>query len=260
MHKRNEVFDQNRNLPSDSDSDSEAEFNNMANPQEIALLMQTIQQQQADIVQLQQQLNQFLLQRGENQANPQQNGEQANRQQNEDQINPNGNIFQLSTDQILNHFRHLRPFNGRDDFTLMQFIESVNNAVDLCSNEQLKRYVIKMVLNEKILGEAKRCVQRLGDNLTWEEAQLELKLHFRPRKDYAELINECRNFKVGNLRELFNKVKSVNYQLNELYNFEDEGDKPTIYSPENNDKYLVGIVMEKLDSLVRGNVKKKIIP
>ena len=94
------------------------------------------------------------------------------------------------------------------------------------------------------------------DNQTWEAAQTELKEHFRLRKDYAELINECRNIKVVTLKELFDKVKSVNYELNELYNFEDKNSSPIIYTPENNDRYLVGIVKEKLINLVHGNVGK----
>lgn len=242
---RNRHFDSNRNPIIIEESKSESETEEMANQQELALLVQSIQQQQAEIQELREQLNQQRAQQ-----------QQQQQQQNANHNPRNEHIFQLTSDQILRHFRHLKPFNGKDDYSLIEFIKSVESALQLCGNENFRDYALQIVLNEKILGEAKRCVQRLGNTLTWETAKAELKLHFRPRKDYAELINECRNIKVGNLRELFTIVKSVNYQLNELYNFEEQENRPTIYSPENNDKYLVGIVMEKIDSLVRGNIDK----
>lgn len=235
---RGRAFDQNRLLCNNKEDIMEHE-QEVAFPQELALLMRSMQQQQQEIQALRQQLEQ---QRVQQQQQPQNQGNQ--------------HIFQLTSDQILTHFRQLKPFNGKDDYKLTEFIKAVEKAADLCVNEGLRDYALQTVLNEKILGDAKRCIQRLGDSLSWETAKAELKLHFRPQKDYVQLINECRNVKVGNLRELFEIVKSVNYKLNELYSFEEIEDRPVIYSPENNDKHLVGIVMEKLDSLVRGNVEK----
>lgn len=166
---------------------------------------------------------------------------------------PPKSTFSLTPEQTVNHFRHLKAFNGSDEYKLTEFIKSVENAGKLCNgNRDLEHYVMQIILNDKIQGEAKRCVQRLGDNLVWKQVKTELRLHFRPRHDYAELINRCRNLKVSNLRELFDNVRDTNYLLNELYDFDE--DKPIIYTPENNDRFLVGIIMEKLDNLIRGYV------
>lgn len=215
-NNKSSVFDANRNIHIEEIIMAE---------QELELLRQTLQIQQEEINLLKEQL-----------ARP-------------------TALFQLTAEQILTHFRKLKPFNGKGEYTLQEFINSVEDAGRLCNNNmQLLEYAFKIVFNEKIQGEAKQCILRLGSNLTWDSVKKELKLYFRPRRDYAELINECRNIKVSSLRELFNIVKQINFQLNELYEFDER--KPDIYKPFNNDKYLVGIVLEKLDNLVRGNVER----
>lgn len=207
-----------------------------ANQDEIIALQQAITQMQFNHQKQIEELQQQLL-------NQQQQHEQKLQQQQQQLI--------LSPEQTINHFRHLKAFNGNDEYTLQEFIRSVDNAIQLCgNNNQLLIYVTQIVLNEKIQGNAKRCIQRLGSNTSWQAAKQELRLHFRPREDYAELINKTRNIKVDTLRELFDQVRQTNYLLNELYEL-DEG-KEITYTPENNDRYLVGIVLEKLDNLVRG--------
>lgn len=162
--------------------------------------------------------------------------------------------FQLTADQLLTKFQRIKVFSGKGDDSLQEFISSVENVAILCGeNEAVLQYGLRLVCKEKIQGEAKLAVQRLGDNLTWETVKSELKLHFRPRKTYKKLMDECRNLKVSSLRELFNIVRSINYQLNELYEFDDF--KPPNYNPDSNDRNLVDIVKDMLNGCYRTNIQ-----
>lgn len=165
--------------------------------------------------------------------------------------------FQLTADQVLNRFHHIKTFTGKGEYTLQEFIHAVENTASLCGgNIPLMQYGLQTVFTEKIQGEAKRCIQRLGNNLTWEQVKAELKAELRPRKSYKRFFDECRNIKVNNLKELFSIIRSINYQLNELYEFDDN--KPTNYNPENNDKNLVDIIKDMLTGSYRTSIKQNI--
>lgn len=163
-------------------------------------------------------------------------------------------LFQLTADQILNKFQKIRTFYGKEDYPLHEFFCAVENVVALCGNNaNLMQHGLRMVLKEKIQGDAKMCIQRLGDDITWPQVKAELKTQFRPRKSYRRLFDELRNIKVGNLRELFSIIRSTNYKLNEIYEFDDN--RPTNYNPENNDKNLVDILKDMLVGSYRVNIR-----
>lgn len=163
-------------------------------------------------------------------------------------------LFQLTADQILNKFQKIKTFYGKEDYPLHEFFSAVENVVALCGNNiNLIQHGLQMVVKEKIQGDAKMCIQRLGDNVTWPQVKAELKTQFRPRKSYRRLFDELRNIKVGNLRELFSIIRSVNYKLNEVYEFDDN--HPANYNPENNDKNLVDILKDMLVGSYRVNIR-----
>ncbi|XP_037925641.1 putative uncharacterized protein DDB_G0282499 [Hermetia illucens] len=211
----------------------------MANPEmEIVALRQALQdlhaQYQQDIESLRQQLQQY-------QQQPQQLQQREIRE------------LELSTDQILNRFSHVKTFTGQGSYTLMEFINGVENIISLCSNnEYLIRHGLIIIIKEKIQGEAKRCIQRLGENVTWDAVKMELRANFRPRKSYKKLMDECRSLKVSTPRELFDNFRVICNSLNELYEFDDN--KPTNYSPENNNKNLVDVVKDMLTGSYRINI------
>lgn len=239
-NNRQKCFDLNRevNKKSIMENENAGQFN--------AQVAGIVQQQEAQIRDLQAQVANLLTQIQQRpQQQPQQQPQQPPQQNNQ---------FTLTPDQFLNLTNKLRIFNGKDEFTVQEFINTVERTTLLCGqNEALRNYSISIIINDKIQGEAKRCIQRLGANGNdWDEVKRELKLHFRPRKDYAELLNEARIRKVSSLRELFNCVREINYNLNELYEFDEN--KPVTYQPSNNDKYLADIVSSKIHNFVRGNI------
>lgn len=212
--KRNLIFDRNRLL-------SEME-------QEIQRLQQALQQMQqqhrTEMAQLQQQL-----------------------------IRPE-RVFELSADQVLKKFNHIKPFYGKQEDSLQEFLNAVENVASLCGeNANLLQFGLQIVFKEKIQGEAKLAIQRLGADLTWEAVKAELKLHFRPRKTYKRLMDEARNIKVSSLRDLFNIVRGINFQLNELYEYDEN--KPCNYNPQNNDRNLVDIVKDMVNGCYRVNIR-----
>lgn len=163
-------------------------------------------------------------------------------------------MFQLTADQVLNKFQKIRTYYGKEDYPLQEFFSTVENTVVLCGNNvELVQHGLRIVLKEKIQGDAKTCIQRLGDGVTWPQVKTELKSQFKPRTSYRRLFDQVRNVKVGNLRELFNIVRSVNFKLNELYEFDDN--RPPNYTPENNDRTLVDILKDMLSGSYRVNVR-----
>lgn len=164
-------------------------------------------------------------------------------------------VFELTPDQVIKKFQCLKTFTGQGDFTLQEFLSAVENTSSLCGdNATLLQHGLRIILTEKIQGDAKRCIQRLGDDVTWDQIKTELKSEFRPRKNYKKLMDESRNLKVHNLRELFRSIRKINFQLNELYEFDDN--KPTNYNPDNNDKNLVDIVKDMLSGSYRVYVRQ----
>lgn len=85
-------------------------------------------------------------------------------------------------------------------------IEFSQFSVGKISNrsQSLLLHGLLIVFKEKIQGEAGKAIQHLGGELTWDKVKAELITYFRPRRSYKQLIDECRNIKVLNLRELFN--------------------------------------------------------
>lgn len=165
-------------------------------------------------------------------------------------------LFELTSDQIINKFQTIRPFNGKDDHSLFEFINAVENVTYLCNNnEQLVKHGMTIVLMEKLQGEARRCIHRLGQTMTWEDMKTELKIHFKPKKSYRKLMDECRGLKVHNLRELLNILRDINCQLNEVYELDNL--KPSNFSPEINDQNLVEIVKEMIVGSYRINISRK---
>lgn len=140
-------------------------------------------------------------------------------------------VFQLTADQVLKKFSNIKPFYERKDDSLQEFINSVENVATLCDeNVAILQYGIQVVFKEKIQGQAKLAIQRIGEDLNWDLVKPELKLHFRLRKTYKKPMDETRNLKVSSLRELFGIIRSINYQINEIYEFDDN--KPTNYNPD----------------------------
>lgn len=161
--------------------------------------------------------------------------------------------FQLTPDQIISKFQKIKSFYGKGDYSLQEFLHAVENVGALCgNNSSLLQYGLQVVFKEKIQGAARIAVQRLGSDVSWDQVKAELKLHFKPRKTYKKLMDQTRSIKVSNLRELFSVVKTINYELNELFEYDDN--KPPNYSPENNDRNLVDIVKDMINGCYRINI------
>lgn len=217
-------------------------FDRRRNIENYEMAEQPIQDLQLAIQQLREQHQQAI--------NALQQQIQQQRQENE-WIPP---MFQLTADQILNRFHKIKTFNARGDYTLQEFLSAVENVLTLCGNNaDLLQHGLQVIVREKIQGDAKTCIQSLGENVTWSQIKAELKSQFKPRRSYRRLFDEIRNVKVGNLRELFRIIRTVNFKLNELYEYDDN--RPENYSPENNDRNLVDMLKDMLTGSYRVNIR-----
>lgn len=219
-------------------------------------LRNEIHQLQQIVMQQEQQLNHYQqLQQQQGQQQPPQPIQNQEQQQQNPQENV-ANQLVLSPESVLNQFRHLKAFKGTDEYPLSSFIKSVETALLLCNNNhQLQYFGMQIIINEKLQGEAGRCIRQLGDNPDWSTITTRLKQLFQPHRSYAELFNYCRAIKVSNLGELFKEFRNVSYELNELYEFDER--KPEIYKPENVDRDLREILLEKIDGNIRAHIAEK---
>lgn len=213
-------------------------------------LQQQNQHQRLQLQELQQQLQQQQLQ-AQNQQHVQQELQQQQAQQHQEQQQDQQHLPQncilFTPKDIIQQFRQIRPLD--DSRFVNSFIKSVEMILGLCgNNQQLIRFGIEIIINEKIMAEFGTYIRELGD-VTWEQLKAKLRVQGRPRKSYAEVFNSCRYIKVSSLRQLFDYFESAKHEISEIYEFDDN--KPLLYKSENVDRDLVNILTEKIDGPLR---------
>ncbi|XP_039970221.1 uncharacterized protein LOC120782149 [Bactrocera tryoni] len=113
----------------------------------------------------------------------------------------------LNNRDKLQQFRHLKPLEGTSH--LMQFTKSVERTLGLCSDDAaVQEFGLQIIIQEKICGDAAKCLREVRENATWEEIKKKLKEHLHPRTTYGEIYNKCRYIKTW---------KTRNMQLNKLH-------------------------------------------
>lgn len=237
---RKDTFDNNRKI------NMEEELQ-----QRVVELETILKQQELKINLQQQQLEQQLLQINTQQQHVHQSQlQQVNVHQQEEPVQvQQGIVFQ--PDQIVREFRSIKPLNGNHN--IRQFIQSVESTMALAVNNQaLLAYGVRIIINEKLEGNAGRIVRELDNNATWEQVKEKLLSSLQSRKTYAEIFNFCRSVKVSNLNELFDIFIKAKYEINELY--EVDVRKPIVYSPAYVDRDLVDLLMEKIDGPIRAHL------
>uniref|UniRef100_A0A034WL37 Uncharacterized protein n=1 Tax=Bactrocera dorsalis TaxID=27457 RepID=A0A034WL37_BACDO len=159
--------------------------------------------------------------------------------------------FHMSPRDIMDQFRRMKPLD--DHHNPKAFIKAVETNISLCGTDQeLIQHCINIIANEKILGTAGKRTRELEDNSSWEAIKAKILQGSRPRKTYAEVFNFCRTVKVSNLNELFIIFEKCKAEINEIYIFDPL--KPGIYKPENVDRDLVDILLEKIDGPIRAHI------
>lgn len=152
--------------------------------------------------------------------------------------------FSMTPKDVIEQFRRLKPLDEKHN--PRAFINALEANLTLCgNNENLVQFCMGIVANEKISGNAGRRARELQNNASWEEIKYKIFQEFKPKRTYAEIFNFCRTVKVSNLNELFRVFEQCKYEINDIY----LGDQfnPNIYKPENVDRDLVDILLEKID-------------
>lgn len=181
----------------------------------------------------------------------QQMQQQQVQQQFQQPIQNDAFAFNMTPKDIIEQFRRLKPLD--ETHNPRAFIHAVEENLTLCgNNEILTQFCTRIIVNEKILGNAGRRVRELEDKASWEEIKARMLQEFRPRKTYAEIFNFCRTIKVSNLKQLFSIFEKSKYEINDIYLVDQF--KPSIYKPENVDRDLVDILLEKIDGPIRAHI------
>lgn len=260
-------FDVNRDLQQDDRAMQEkiAELEAVLRLQEQKILQQQqqlqeqqLQMQQQLQEQQQEQIQQQQLEQAQQEQQQRQQLQELNLQQTQQQQLPPQQYplndefgFNMTAKDVIEQFRRLKPLDERH--SPRAFIHAVEANLALCrNNETLAQFCIRIVANEKVLGNAGKRVRELPNNASWEEIKARILQEYRPRRTYAEIFNYCRTIKVRNLNELFNIFEKAKFEINDIY----LGDqfKPTIYRPENVDRDLVDILLEKIDGPIRAHI------
>lgn len=182
---------------------------------------------------------------------------QLQNQQNHQQQQPPQHIpynefgFSMTPKDVIEQFRRLKPLDEKHN--PRAFINALEANLTLCgNNENLVQFCMGIVANEKISGNAGRRARELQNNASWEEIKSKILQEFKPKRTYAEIFNFCRTVKVSNLNELFRVFEQCKYEINDIY----LGDQfnPNIYKPENVDRDLVDILLEKIDGPIRAHI------
>ncbi|XP_065363218.1 uncharacterized protein LOC135956608 [Calliphora vicina] len=148
--------------------------------QKIVELETGIKQQELKIISQQQQLQQQVQQ-----INLQQQQHVDIQQQSQEQFS-----LGMSSRDIMEQFRRIKPLDRNHN--PRSFVRSVESTFALCvGNEQLARYGLEILINEKILGEAGRCIRELDYGASWPEVKQKLMLQCQPKKTYAEKYKYC---------------------------------------------------------------------
>lgn len=204
--------------------------------QQIQQLHIIVERQEQQVLQYQQQLQQ-----------QQQQLHQQQQQQRPQQMNE----LMLGPHHIINQFRQLKALDRNHN--LPSFIKAVESIMALCGqNQQLMNFGLQIITTEKIIGDANNTIRELEDNTTWEDVKRKLKQQFKPTKTYAEVFNHCRLLKVSNMKELLDIFIKSKYEINNLYQYDER--RPELYTPENIDRDLTEILLEKIDGQFRAYI------
>lgn len=156
--------------------------------------------------------------------------------------------FGLDTNQIINQFNQIQPFGPKNN--LSSFIKTVENLIGLCgNNHELQKFGIKIIKNQKFLGKVADSINLLADDASWDDIKAQLIKDLGPKTSYSSVINYCRSIKISNLNELFKVFIESKYKLNDTYLYDES--KPDLYSPQNVDRDLTEILIDKIDGQFR---------
>lgn len=153
--------------------------------------------------------------------------------------------FRLTPSQIIKNFNDIKSFSGEDSYKLKSFLKAVENAETLCgeSNNELKEYCLRLIVNSKIIGKARNTILEIPENRrNWTTVVDTLTLRFRPKWTIHQLLFQAKEIKVFNLKDLFNKLTTIKSDISEICDFDDN----STFTYESIDKELVLTLKSKV--------------
>lgn len=134
--------------------------------------------------------------------------------------------FRLTPDQIIKNFNAIPLFSGEDSYKLRTFLKNVEQAEQLCGeqNFELRTYCLAKVIHGRIIGRARAAILRIPDrDRTWDAVVTTLTQQFKPKTTVHQMLFQARAIKVFNLKDLFNKLTSIEAQANEICDYNNGG-------------------------------------
>lgn len=158
--------------------------------------------------------------------------------------------FRLTASQVIKNFNDIKPFSGEDNYKLKSFFKAIENAEELCgeNNVDLKEYCLKLVVNAKIIGKARNAILEIPERLrNWTTVKATLTTRFRPKFTIHQLLFQAKEVKVFNLKDLFNKLTTFKSDISEICDYENDPE----FTYKSIDKELVLILKTKCIPLLQ---------
>lgn len=167
----------------------------------------------------------------------------------------NPNLFNLTSNEIIQMFYKIQPFSGENDYKLKPFLEIVKHVAVLCGeNDELKTFCIQIIINHKIIGLAKDIILEIPKNQrTWSNIVEHLKIKFRPTNTIDNLLIQANQLKVRNLKDLFNKLTKIKTNCHEICDFNEENHLKYKYI----NRVLVELLITKVVPSIQSQIDSK---
>lgn len=155
--------------------------------------------------------------------------------------------FVLTTDIILEDAERITIFRGDGNYALTSFIREVETVlIFLESQPDVKSYVFKRIVLNKIQGEALNVLRSLGPNPSWGETKNVLISNFGVKESYMQLYQQAFAAKNVNIVTYYNYLRDILDKINEKYDCEIE--KPFEFSPLNAEKIIFRTFINNINS------------
>lgn len=152
----------------------------------------------------------------------------------------------LSLNDILKDAHKINIYRGDDSYALTSFLREVESVIGIVESQpDVKQYIYKRIILNKLQGEALHVMRTLGPNANWEETREALINNFGVKESYHQLYQDAFSTRNDGIINYFNCLKNILCKLNEKYEYDRE--KPVEFSPLNAEKIILKTFLNNID-------------
>lgn len=163
--------------------------------------------------------------------------------------------FKLDQSELLKQVARLKDFRGDDSNTLYNFITQVEYLFGLTTDANLREFIGRQVVFDKIQGEAAHVVNAIGPNRTWNAVKAALVRRYTVQESYHQLYHQAFHLRNTNVRNFYNNLLHILNKLNEKYHFDPQ--KPAEFSPSCNEDVILKTFLDNVEPYLSALIRNK---